>query len=593
MNIDIKNFQGLFPSTGKQLLDPTAATVAYDCRIGSGELRPLYQDRQDHLCPSSGIRSFYLHHDTWLHHTDKGRRYVPGPVWGSNQKLYMSKATGGLYLYHGGTERQLGVPAPILAPVVAAEELSSGGTPPTTLDTESRVYVYTWVNSLGEESAPSPPSAIVNVDIFDTGTQSVEVSSLTTYTGSDYFPITKVRIYRLAVGNETSGYFFVTELTAGTTTFIDTVDGSELGEELITNGWSTPDAALTGLTSLPGGVLAAFKDNEVWLSEANYPYAWPVGYMYNVEYPIVQLAACGRVLFVLTTGRCYRMVVDSPDSAVPVAFESITPCLSADCAVPMPSGVLFPSNEGLYLASADGSSVQLVSGGYYDQPDWQKLTPSQMFGAWTGGVLYVAHPDPDTAETVIKMFDFSNNVLTASDVHAEAFAVIPEYNRLFYLKDGGVWEWEGNRTSRRTMEWRSKDFMLANPANFAGFLVEALYPEQGEGGEDYAAFIAAIAANNGEIGGGTGMLPCADIALGGNVASFELVSSGYENMALSITFFADNRQVFDAVLGDQLPSPLPSGFQARRWAVRVRANIDIRRVVFGQSMGELYYGGEE
>ena len=123
MIIDIRTFGGILPSTGRHLLASDGAAEAINCRLGSGELRPLARMRKDHGLPASG--SMYRHRGAWLHYADIGRRFVPGPVYTDDQRLYMSKASGGAVVYTAATgEKILGVKEPTATPSVAVSGLS-------------------------------------------------------------------------------------------------------------------------------------------------------------------------------------------------------------------------------------------------------------------------------------------------------------------------------------------------------------------------------------------------------------------------------------------------------------------------------------
>ena len=117
MMIDIRTFGGLTPSTGRHLLQGDGAAEAVNCRLGSGELRPLARMKRDHILPCKG--AMFRWHGTWLHYTDAGRRFVPGPVYGEDQRLYMTGAAGGAVVYTTVTnEKKLGVKEPGSKPTV-------------------------------------------------------------------------------------------------------------------------------------------------------------------------------------------------------------------------------------------------------------------------------------------------------------------------------------------------------------------------------------------------------------------------------------------------------------------------------------------
>lgn len=199
MMIDIRTFGGLTPSTGRHLLQGDGAAEAVNCRLGSGELRPLARMKRDHILPCKG--AMFRWHGTWLHYTDAGRRFVPGPVYGEDQRLYMTGAAGGAVVYTTVTnEKKLGVKEPGSKPTV-----SVSGEADATPSSISRVYTYTLVSALGEEGPPSPASDVVTLQ---TG-QSVTIEALLTPAHDGYVPVTKKRLYRAATGNEADRTIFL------------------------------------------------------------------------------------------------------------------------------------------------------------------------------------------------------------------------------------------------------------------------------------------------------------------------------------------------------------------------------------------------
>jgi hypothetical protein len=105
--IDIQGFQGIAPSVSKRLLPDGMATKAINCRLGSGEIRPIAAMLPVHYFDAE-VRSIFRHAGTWLGYSDAGRRFVPSPVSGDSQKLYMTLAAGGAYVVNGDDTYKVG-----------------------------------------------------------------------------------------------------------------------------------------------------------------------------------------------------------------------------------------------------------------------------------------------------------------------------------------------------------------------------------------------------------------------------------------------------------------------------------------------------
>ena len=241
----IAGFAGLVPRLAKQLLEPNQAQVATNCTLTSGDLRP----RNGHLLilnPEidgdilSMFRMEKNGNEKWLAwnvDVDVARSPVAG---NTDRRFYYTGdgeprvsdydlATAGAGPYPSGCY-VLGVTPPVAAPVITP----AGGTG----ETVTRAYVYTFVTQWGEESAPSPPSAITSGKIDGTwqlmgmnpappnsGTISAAVEN-TPSTG--YVTVTLNSVFGLRAG-ETVTFAAVTGMTDLNTTFkLESVDSATL-----------------------------------------------------------------------------------------------------------------------------------------------------------------------------------------------------------------------------------------------------------------------------------------------------------------------------------------------------------------------------
>ncbi|MFP3490442.1 hypothetical protein R0K20_22855, partial [Staphylococcus sp. SIMBA_130] len=75
-----------------------------------------------------------------------------------------------------------------------------------------------------------------------------------------------------------------------------------------------PNAAMQGLTTLPGGILVGFFDNTLAFSEPYLPHAWPISYQLSFPDPIVAIASISNGLVVTTTGQPWLVTGSSPEA---------------------------------------------------------------------------------------------------------------------------------------------------------------------------------------------------------------------------------------------------------------------------------------
>lgn len=589
MKIDITSFGGIAPKTGRHLLPEGGAVQAVNCRIGSGMLRPLASMRKDHALPP-GCKSFYRWKDSWLHYPDY-RQYVPGAVYGSGQRLHMCAEAGGLFTWTGeGTECvRLGCPAPESAPVAALS-----GEAGADVTVQSRAYVYTCVNALGEESAPSPASAVM-----DWQGQETILSGLTTPNATGHAAIVKKRIYRLAVGTEAADYLFAGEIDADEDSFADSVPDSMLGEVLPSLGWRLPASDLKGLTAVSSGGYAAFHGSEVRFSEPGYPYAWPDSYAFSVEHDIVGIVSSASVLFIFTAGPVYSMSTDELGSSAPARMEELCPCVSMHSIVSVAGGAVFASSDGLYFVGAGYARPMKISGAFYAVTEWRALNPSSMYGCCCNNTLYMFYVR-DNGEKGGLILDMGRDGgaengmavnLTTTDIAVDHAVVVPQGELMYVAYNGHCWQWEGEKVSTMLSTWRSRSFLLGNTVNFTSCIVEQSIDDD----DDDSGILKSISltkyleSNFGHVNGGVGMLPVAEHAFACDGASADVNAQFADTQPrVTIQVCADNRTVYTRRVLTRDPFVLPAGFTGRTWWVQVKTNRDLRRIALAESMGELY-----
>jgi hypothetical protein len=238
----------------------------------------------------------------------------------------------------------LGIPTPETAPGVT----TSGGTGTTS---ETRAYAYTWVSASGEEGPPSPATVVtglINATWHVTVTPPLAADTANR-------TLSTWRLYRTVTdATGTAQFYFVTELPLATTTFDDTIaDGTvALNDLLASTTWSAPPSDLKGLVTMPNGMIAGFRNNEIWFCEPYRPHAWPPQYVIGVETPIIGLGVQQQSLVILTSGWTYIATGISPDAMVLSKVSNLEPCTSMGSIVSSADGVMYTSVNGLIICNA-------------------------------------------------------------------------------------------------------------------------------------------------------------------------------------------------------------------------------------------------
>lgn len=228
----IAGFSGLVPRLAKQLLDPNQAQIATNCILTSGDLRPRNGPLRvfNPVIDGDILSMFRMEKDgneKWLA-WDKDVDVARSPIADNVERRFYytgdgeprvsdyDTATAGVGPYPSGCF-VLGVSPPVNAASVAA----SGGSGANV----TRTYLYTFVTPWGEESAPSPASALA------TGLESGATWAIT---GMDAAPPNSGTITGALKDTPEAGYVEIT---------FNTVYGVREGETITF-------AAVTGMTDL-------------------------------------------------------------------------------------------------------------------------------------------------------------------------------------------------------------------------------------------------------------------------------------------------------------------------------------------------------
>jgi hypothetical protein len=165
----IQKFTGVMPRLGRRVLPDGAGQVAYNCLMASGNLMPINGPLEVEVFGGTDVvrsvyRMFSGSTDYWLRWASDVD-VAKGPISGDESfRVYFTSDE----FEPRVTNRALAVSAApyptawyvlgVTPPVTAASIIVTGGSGAA----ESRAYVYTFATTWGEESAPSPASAVLS-----------------------------------------------------------------------------------------------------------------------------------------------------------------------------------------------------------------------------------------------------------------------------------------------------------------------------------------------------------------------------------------------------------------------------------------------
>lgn len=669
--INIKGFRGAVPRLSERMLKPNYAQRAINCKITSGALDPL--DGLDRISTiGRAIKSLFRIRyfgpqetvNTWmtfpipcdlisspLANDEEGKLY-----WSSNEHepRMTTFALATANAPYPDAYYALGIPNPTVAPSVSV----TGGTTPV----ENRAYAYTFVDSLGAESGPSPASAVVSgnasgtwnlsnlqtapnnsgtvtaalalpngrvrltlnttfgLEQYDTifvhsvpgmpsinkpgpgydfyrilaidktaNTVEIAVSTVETFTSgtgswSRAAPINttgmKKRIYRTT---GTAGQFlFVAEIAVGSTTYADTVAGTALGELMPTQDGLPPPKNLTSIGSLPNGCLYGISENELCFSIPYMPYAWPVKNRYSFSGRAVRALAAGDAVIVLTESFPLMYSGTDPEAMTPVVLENYAPCVSARGAVNVGGGALYPSNDGLWLASPSG--VKNMTAALYREDEWKLLDPATFIAVYHDGQYYCVHGAGDSRRMMIFDTNEPDSTITVLD-WADDLCSNEQDGELYLAKNQTIWRWDADPATAYLTDWVSPEMQLGHPMNFSVAQVhadfDAIVPPDATGSETNQTLLAAGAdAVNGHLLG----FAFGELEIGG---SNLIPVRRYTEKKVQFTLYNKGRAVYTRQVDSARPFALPSKFKQETVSIGVSGTVRIHNVTIAQSTPEL------
>lgn len=615
-SLKIENFSGIMPRRSARLLPDNGATVAANAKLLSGELRGYHETQLLHdfnpvgtaiarafrLPTTTDAPSPILGSDQWLGFTDPNVDFVRTPVLEDSFERYYwtgdSTRLGGVPQYNTRARInaslpsfQLGIPTPVNAVSISA--------PPGTL--ESRAYVYTFISAFGEEGPPSPPTVVTG----SLGTWALSGFDTSIPSGSN-FDVTTIRIYRTVAGDSSDSFFWVADISFGTTTFNDTAADTVVSNNftLPSLTWTMPPATLQGIVAHPGGFLVGFSGRDLWMSEPYHPHAWPLQYVLTCQTEIVGIAIFANCIIVTTTSHPYFAEGMSPLNVTLQKLDSVDPCVSRRSMATTMYGVYYSSPQGIIKHT--GGETDLVTRQLFTREEWQDFfSPSTVY-AVPYGVEYIAF------DTAAEGFIFSPTDQTTPLTTLDRFSGVtaiqqdPYTGDVYLVQNSQVRLWDPPKSTPFTYTWKSREFDFPKPVNFGAFRlkfnpgVTTISPSQLT---DYTTF------NNGRIAKPLNCLNLATIngvrtmAVTGSVlpqirnpiAGSPLYPLGQYSSVIggvTVNIFARDLSsnwnlVFTWGVNSERIFRLPTGFKSDGWQVELIGNVPVYSFAMAETAIEL------
>lgn len=351
-----------------------------------------------------------------------------------------------------------------LIPVQAEGEILPDADPPADV---TRAYVWTLVNTYGEEGVPSPATMFT----FPLG--AVDISVAWAPSALNYAPIKEVRIYRTPDSSTVAEYFYVGKIDvldapAATLTFRDDVPAAELNEQLASTNYYPPDPSLKGLMCLPNGILMAWAGNELHFSDAYKPWSWPPAYVLTFgDYNIVGAIAVGGSVLVTTTGKPYLVAGVSPDAMTNSALNIQQAGASKWALADIGGQIVYASHDGI-VAFDGGLPTMAFSDNYFTRDVWRARyaagLSSMRFAVWDGRLIVYSSAAAFTP-FMIGLDEARGAMTELPGLIAQCSFVSPVADQCFIVNGSSLLRLAGG--PQLTVKWTSRTFVLNRPCNFS------------------------------------------------------------------------------------------------------------------------------
>jgi hypothetical protein len=602
--ISLRKFGGMVPKLGDQILPDFSSTNAENTYLFSGELQPFRQPGELEDFGTWGgntlVRAYRLptsSSDEWVGFESNEARLVKGPLVNDSYNRYYWTEPSASPMYNTLARIQassdpylLGVPQPTNTPTM---NVTSG-----TENTVTRAYVFTYVTTHGEEGPPSEP--VIDTG-YDDGTWTL--ANMNTTSPDADIPITHKNIYRTITGvSGTADYHFVAQITLATASYADTETTDDVSLNDVCESWSyyPPPSGLQGLIAHPNGFLMGYDGRDLYFSEPYLPHAWPPEYVVSTSSDIMGMGVFGQTAVVPTQDFPYVATGVNPAAITFTKINTPEPCECSCGVVSFPSGVYYPSSNGLVLVNARG--IQVVTEPLMTREQWQAYSPSSIKAARYFN-SYMGFYGSNAGFIIDLNSEIANFVELGTDWDVDNISSDQYSGDVFVTRDNVIYQWNPLTTLPNSYIWESKEFDTPKPTNFGAARIEWRTPPYNYYSD---ADIAEITTYNAERNAAGPLNPIGwapigeskDVTLATSTYPqtkqtfcqgplYDLSSLTQDQSWLRFTLYGDDEIRIQKDITHTNMFRLPSGYKCTRWKIKIEGDVIVTNVKIAEVGKEL------
>jgi hypothetical protein len=323
---------------------------------------------------------------------------------------------------------------------------------------ETISYIFTEENTWNEESGPSPAALISPTYLQDVTVTMEHPPFQIPNTEYFYRPYKQSNIYRTYGASQ-----YLKAGSIGGTVFTDAArTATSAGTALPSLKWVVPPSSMSGLINCANGWFAAFRDNNLYMSEPYRPHTWP----YSMTFPkaIKGICAGPQGIIVTTAETAYLVLGSHPASAQQQELPIPVGGVSQRGMCKVEGGVVYISNDGLVVVSGSSASLD-VSQRYFTREKWRSLygaqLPNMNLGYQDGFIICASTAAP---LGFMLQLDEADGQMTRFDYQVDCILRLPVLDTLYYAANEKVWRFREG--SDLDASWYSKEFLFPKYIKF-------------------------------------------------------------------------------------------------------------------------------
>jgi hypothetical protein len=291
--------------------------------------------------------------------------------------------------------------------------------------------------------------------------------------------------------------------------------------------------------------------------------------------------AAGNSVIVLTDNFPILLTGSDPEAMSPSVMQTYAPCATKRGVVDVGGGCMFPSYDGLWVASP--GRVEKLTAKLYREEEWRALNPASFVAGFSDGQYYAGYA-VDNAKFIF-VYDTGENDSVVRVEQDASYLLRNDTDGELYLALGNkIYQWDNNANQRYSSDWVSSETQLSTPTNFSVAQVHGAFADIQLPDTSVLQANEAIFGNVDLVGGElNGSSVLAVEVNGSNLQLYQAVVPA----RAQFTLYRDGQPTYTVGVTSSEPFRLPAVAQSEVYQVGINTSISIYSVTVADSVAEL------